>query len=384
MKVLRKQTLLIDSVIFFFSFSIFYITIHHYKDADITVHNEFIQAFNQGKIPMNGHFLFFIVVSVLSFFSANYNFIITVSSIVLSLMIILKRITTELLIEKINNDNRYFEKYYFIVSVLFIFLTNMPSHPPFNGIWPPISWINSTVIFVFPFCILLFYYSYLYVDNLSFVNLIKLMLLALLILISKPSYIFIFVVAYPIFTFIKHREVFWKSIILSMLLMILIFIQYQYIYHFYIQKIKLLNFNYDSVKITIDFFGAWRRISSNIIISSITWFSLPVSIMVLYGKKLIKEQVYVYALIGFLIGFLIFITFEEKVAAGYAHGALNFLWQLIISLYIWSVVSMALVLKYFRERGYLIWKDKVIFMVFIYYVLSAIAYLFNTVFMKIL
>lgn len=384
MKILKKPILLIDLLIFLFSFSVFYITCSYYADADITVHNKFIQLFNQGKIPLSGHFLFFLTVSILSFFSENYNFIVIICCVVLSLMIVFKRRITEFLIEKINNGNS--SQYYFLLSVLFIFLTNMPSHPPFNGIWPPISWINSTVIFVFPFCILLFYYSYLYVNNLSAHHLIKLVLLSLLIIITKPSYIFVFVVAFPVFTFIKKRTMFFKSVILSTVLIILIFIQYLYIYHFYINQVKIPNYplNYENIRLSIDFFNAWHRISSNLVASSVTWFSLPISIMILYGKRLIKEYIYLYALIGFLISFLIFITFEERVAAGYAHGALNFLWQLIIALYIWSVVSVSLVFKYSKERGNFIWKDKIVFGIFIYYVFAAMAYLFNTVFVKIL
>ncbi len=378
--LLKRYKILIDIFIFLFSFSVFYLATHNYAEADITVHTKSILLFNKGEVPIGGHFLFFLIISLLSFFSENYNTIVVVSCVVLSLMTILKRIVTEQFFDRINGNIG--SRYYFLLSVGFIFLINMPTHPPFKGLWPPITWINSTSIFVLPLCMILFYYSYIVSDKFTIVHFLKLLLLSLLIIISKPSYIFIFIIVFPILVLIRNRKLFIKSILFCVILIALISLQHEYIYHYYINKIQ--SSTYQHITIGIKLFGAWSRISQSIIVSAITWFALPISILILYGKQLIKEHLYLYALMGFVIGLLIFICLEELLPSGNAYGSVNFLWQLVISLYIWSVVSISFILKFIRERGFFTWKDKVILCVFLYYVAGGLLYLFNTVFIKLI
>lgn len=382
--ILKKHIyyILIDGLLFLFSLSYFYFSNYLYNTCDIAMHNKYILSFNKGEIPLSGHFFYFIIISILSLQSKNLCTITLTSSVVLSIMIIFKRIISESIVSKISKNNN--KIYSYLISLCLVLLTNMPSHPPFKSEWPPITWINSTTIFVFPFCILLFWYAFH--NSMNIINskklFIKILLLSILTLFIKPNYIFTFIVSYPIFLFLVKNKNLFPNILIIVLLCLLIGVQYLYIYKYLIVK---YNFNnYQKINIVVDFFSAWHRISRNIIISALLWFSIPLSILFLYYNIVWEKRIYLFAVIGFIVSLLIFITFEEVLPNGKPYGSVNFLWQVIISLYIWTLVSLSLVLGAVFERKKLIWKDILIFIVLFYNVFASLAYYVNTILSKII
>jgi len=328
-------------LLFLFLVFLYFIFLHFlHPDCDIAVHQKYILWFNEGKIPLMGHFLFFVTVSIFTFFFQNINTITFVSCLVLSFMIISKRRITEKLISTINDHDQSFSKYYFGISVLPIFMTNMPTHPPFRGLWPPITWINSTTIAVLPFCILLFYYSYLYAEILNVKQILFLLALSLIIILIKPSYLMNFVLSYPLYMLIliKNKQVTSKGFLLSFMIGVMLLLQFIYIYFF----IKSDLIQYQNVRTIIAPFSAWNRISSNIPLSALSWFLLPVIILIFYNKDLLNKKMYVFSPLNFIFSLVFFILMEQVAkSSNSVLGAVEFLWQLIISLYILSIVSIA-------------------------------------------
>jgi len=85
-------------LVFCIGFSVFYFSAHLSDCNDLCYHNKEIQLFNQGHSPINGHFVYFLIVSFFSLFSTNYEIISITSSIILSLCLLLKKWLTEQLI----------------------------------------------------------------------------------------------------------------------------------------------------------------------------------------------------------------------------------------------------------------------------------------------
>jgi hypothetical protein len=166
--------------------------------------------------------------------------------------------------------------------------------------------------------------------------------------------------------------------------MFLILIQYLYIYYFLVNKANL--FNYQHVKIVIEPFNAWKKISTNLFGSSVLWFALPIFISIVYFKKLFIEKIYIYSLIQFIFGLIIFIIFEEKDINNRPLGSVNFIWQVFITLYIWTVICVAFSLKYFiqePDKKMIKIKSIAILIVIFYYSVSTFILFYNTIISKI-
>lgn len=361
------------------SFIIFYLEYHLSYHTDISDHLNIIQQINNNKYPLPGHFDYFLTISVLSGFSTNQQTLILISSFVLSFSILMKKIFTEKFINNIIYPNTSIQSIIPWTSFLLIFFTLLPSRPPFQLPWPPITWLNSTFIFVLPFCVALFYYSYKFIADKNNRLLLYILLLSTIILLIKPSYLFVFVVSFPLMILINDRKItssFVKGASISILIIILIYCQYLYIYEY------LVNYNkipYSNVKIIISPFSAWNRISHNILISSILWFGFPILIILFLWNYLLKEKLFIYALINFILGLLIFVTFEEMMEFNNRpFGSVNFIWQLLISLYILILVCVSYFLKTFSLNHIFHYKNILIIICFFYYFIAGILYLFNT------
>jgi len=382
--------LITNILVFCIGFLVFYFSAHLPDCNDLCYHNKTIQLFNLGHSPINGHFVYFLTVSFFTLFSTNYEIISITSSVILSLCLLLKKwLTEKLIIDLIKladvKISSIIKIGIFVISTLLIFHSNMPVKPPYKLPWPPITWINSTTIFVFPFCIYLFQLSFKFIENpLSKKELLKLIFLSIFVLFSKPNYIIVFIISFPLMMFFYQRKFFIKSLYVITFLMFLMLIQYLYIYYFLVNKANL--FNYQHVKIVIEPFNAWKKISSNLFGSFLLWFALPIFISIIYFKKLFTEKIYIYALIQFILGLIIFIMFEEKNINNRPLGSVNFIWQVFITLYIWTVICVTFSLKYFiQEPNNKMIKIKsiAILTLILYYFVSTFILFYNTIFSKI-
>lgn len=372
-------------VIFLIGVFIYYRYSHLRECTDICRHIEYILSFNQGILPINGHFIYFLVVSVFSFFSGDYEYVSITASIILSLCLVGKKWVTEYILSQLILSVS--EKHSYILEVLVILISfllalhsNVPIKIPFNAPWPPITWLNSTTIFVFPFCMYLFYVSFKALRNTSLSTqvFLQLIIISVFIIFTKPNYMLVFLITFPLFALFFQRKIIVQSILLSFVIVLILALQYYYIFFIYVKHYNFLN--YQNIKITIEPFHAWNRISSNILASSVLWFALPVYVFIVYFKLLIKEKIYIYSIIQFFIAILIFILFEERTENGKIYGSVNFIWQAIITLYIWTIVSVAMAVKYYvtnLQNKKIIIHSIIIFALIIYYTIASVIPVFK-------
>lgn len=349
---------------------------------DLNLHNQAIKSLNEGKGVISPHFLYRGIVQVLSFFSVNITIINIWASVVLASAVIYKFIWTKnLVLSGFNPNFKLFKDKWWLnplVLALFMFLTNMPSRPPFTHELPPISWQNSTTIFLFPFALALFFKSFCFLQNQKTKLLWQIAIIGLISVLIKPNFMLVFGLVFPLFALIKFgfSKTFFKIIGVHIVFGLVIIAQF--IYTLYLSKSGAVA-NYEDVQIVIAPFKAWNKLTRSIPISFILWSSFPVLFLSFYYKKIRDKTLIHYASAFFLVGFLIFILINEQTKSGANVGAVNFLWQAIIVQFILFVVCFKEHLIILNNRAYFKKKDYLLFGIQFYYVFAGFMYLINTV-----
>lgn len=174
-------------------------------DSDIVDHVKFITNYAIYDIPTPANFLYYFVVYLVSFFSSNSTVLCWVSVFVLTFATFFKYVLVKKIISSelaASYSNPILLSSLLSFSLLFTF--SLPSILIFKGLlcslnFSPNVWHNSTTIFVMPFVILLFWTSLKQLKEFQVKRLFIITVLIITTVLIKPSFIFVFVVAYPIF-----------------------------------------------------------------------------------------------------------------------------------------------------------------------------------------
>jgi hypothetical protein len=160
-------TIVLSIVVFTICFVLFY-RFNIYGGGDSPVHIKYLQLWIHFKsLPCN--FLYYLTIYVVAFFKSDTGILYLSSSLVLSLSIVFKFSSSYKLsklylvhFKKIDYD---FKTSNLVSIFLFILLFTHPILFDFNihhhlylGLIPSNIWHNSTIIFLFPFSLLLFYF----------------------------------------------------------------------------------------------------------------------------------------------------------------------------------------------------------------------------------
>ena len=131
------------------------------------------------------------------------------------------------------------------ISMLFVFVIPLPGFLTddcymYIGTYTPNVWHNSTILFLFPFAILLFEQSWRQLQAFSTKRNSLILLLIILNLLIKPSFFFVFICVFPLMLLYKYqlRKEFWMSIIPVFLGGVLLVVQFVIIYKVNTQVLK--------------------------------------------------------------------------------------------------------------------------------------------------
>lgn len=350
---------------------------------DMQEHNSIIHGVIEGKYLMAPHFLYFLLVILLSKISS----VSTASVIILSIAVSFKLLATKQIIgnsllfaEEVPKETRaVISKFIFPLSFLLLFLTNMPNKLFGTDNLPPISWHNSTIIMLMPFSLWLFWYSFSYFRDANKKHLFYIGILSFFSVIIKPNFILVFIVVFPLFLLYRYRFSMTSIRVFLIIVFIAACLAAQYYYTYSYLSEKALTKMYNQVHIVLGPFDSWHRISGNLFFSFIAWALYPIAFLVFYFKSALKSTMYNYALSLFILGFLIFILFTEKDATGKDIGAVNFIWQVIMCHYILFLTSMIEQIKIMSKRGAFQIRDYALSAIFIAYILSGVAYVVRTI-----
>jgi hypothetical protein len=248
------------------------------------------------------------------------------------------------------------------------------------GKFTPTIWHNSTSLLAFPFCILLFQISLPYLEYPKISQLFYIFIVAITLIMIKPSFIFPFIPAFPLMVFLRGKRFsrgLLYAILLSLILLVIILAEKIIIYDLG-QFDELISGGKKS-GIALKPFGVWLTWTDQPIRDLFLSFLFPATFILFYYKELVKDTHFIFSTLLVFFGILIFFLFVET-GPRYLDG--NFYWQIILTLYIWYLVMIKFLIQKIlpNEVGLTNpwrWnkKNKILFFLFLIHVLSGFVYL---------
>lgn len=366
---------------------VFLISIYNFLtytvSTDIALHAQFIKSYADGHIPFQVNFLYYFTVYAISFFSSDLNILLFVSIYVLAFITFLKyHVVKKIIYSEINQLS---EKAVIISSLstfLLIICFSLPSILLLDNMYylanfPANVWHNSTVIFAMPFVILLFWNSAKQISDYKQSRLILIIFLIAINIVIKPSFVFVYVLAFPLINFIRHK--FTKPFLLNLtpVIFAFFFIALQY---YYVFVSSTNNVNQSSVK--IDLFNVlaywtksthWYQIAIIVLSTIISSYLFPI-VLLLRNKQLIHKNIVLFGVFCSTIGLLIFYVLSET---GSREFDGNFIWQTFMCSFLLFFVCIVELLKmiFSNKSGWKTYRIEIIF--FLLHVLSGIYYFYR-------
>ena len=355
---------LILPVLFLFLFAAYYalLKVIPADYNDIHDHAAFARQMCTGEIPYTGNFLVYLLVNVFSFFSAKVTpteislcFLLAFAGTYryqLSVKKINQVLNSELPINQpINQSTNQLYLHFLALSMLFVFAIPIPNYFlgdyfMYIGNYVPNVWHNSTILFLFPFAMLLFDLSYKQLKTYDAKRNGWIFLLILLNLFIKPSYFFVFISVYPFLLLFNYKlkKEFWYSIIPLVVGFIILIIEYIIIYKTVQPTTKEAS--------SVIFMPFYRNpeFEDLYLIPIAMLFSMffPILYTLFNLPKLVKNQLFWYTSLSFLVSVLIFFFISESGPRA-SHG--NFYWQIVICNWICFFVALLALLKDIKFEG---------------------------------
>jgi len=354
-----KLALIISAAVFI-AFAIFYymLILVCKVPTDIQLHSNAASHTFSGSGTLPPNILYFLVIYAGAGFSTSMHALFCSSVIVVAISIALKYLITTRIYGQFNNSAETSRGgiFFSVFTLLLLLLaSNIPYINPFiqgndfyAGSFSPNVWHNSTTIFLMPFALLLFWYSYLTITRRDKDYMIQSLVLVVLNVAIKPSFFFVYAMVYPLFLFAyeKFSKRFFRNIIPVAVGLICIFLEYVVIYK--IMKRSVISAGKGEVS-TIVFapFVLWRSMISLwyaplILLCSYTF---PLLYILFYFKE-IRNKLNLYVIAYCVIAFLLFICISET---GERAMDGNFAWQVIICSYLLFMVVTFRVLQKIKK-----------------------------------
>lgn len=319
-------------------------------DSDIPDHIKSLTSFIEGSEPIRANFLYYFVVYFFSFFSSNSTVLCWVSVFVLAFATFFKYVLVKKII--VSELSAFYSNTILLSSLLsfsLLFSFSLPSILLFKGLLSTYSlthnvWHNSTAIFVMPFVIVLFWTSLKQLQEFQVKRLLYITVLMVITVLIKPSFIFVYVVAYPIFLLNKYKltKIFWVNLIPIILAFLIIIVEYYFIYvesradnksSIGIDLFHIINSRYAH--------GNWFYILAVFISTIVSGFLFPI-VLLFRNSELCKEEMIQFAILCSVIGIIISSTLYETGVRS-LHGNLG--WQNVMCSFLLFLVCIVQLLK---------------------------------------
>lgn len=245
------------------------------------------------------------------------------------------------------------------------------------GKFTPNVWHNSTTIFVFPFSIALFFVSLEWIGSPKQKWWWAQLLLGVLVLSIKPSFLFVFIPALPLIDLLKRKRFdqnFALTVLLSGMLLGGVFFQKYLIYHQNPFTDQVFGVSAKS-EIILAPFEVWDFYVENKFQDVATSFLFVFAGIFLMGKRLWNDWHFQYALIMVLGAISIYFLIAES---GTRMLDANFYWQIPISLFILYLVFVKHLLFEIQsvpKLKDLPWKTQMLLFLYSLHVFSGMLYL---------
>jgi hypothetical protein len=342
--------------------------------TDINTHVYMIVSSLDGTISPPANFLFYLTVYVASFFSTNIQKLTIVTDHVLDLSILGKYIVTYLFLystASISNGIKPGKRNLIITLLAFglAFAFSFPigsirSGQYYLGQIPPSVWHNSTVIFLMPFAILLFWLSYQQLISPNRLRRILIISLVILNILIKPSFFFVYLLSYPILlvkAFGVKKQAFLELLPIG-IGAVLLFVEF---YLLFIQDPL-------SSGLSIHPFQVWGAYSPNIPLSILASISFPLFYTFIYWKDVKKDTLLQYAWLLFISGIIIFSLLVQN---GDQESSGNFIWQCIAANYLLFMGVLSRLIPKLIHNPKPVWRQIVVSVIFALHFISGAYYI---------
>ena len=380
MKIFKNEIIYFEILIFGLLFFLYY-NFSFNITTDIQQHAQFIINYANGNSPQQVNFLYYYTVYFFSFFSNNPTIILLTSAIILTIATFAKYYITKTILvtqlEFTENKNKRIIAY---ISFVLLFLISLPAIYFFTNCFylltcNPTIWHNSTTIFVMPFVLLLFWNSYLQLQSHSKKRLVIIFILIALNAVTKPSFLFVFFVVYPLFLLQKYEintKTFWINLLPIACGIIFVILEYYLIYLNSEPKQST-----SSIAIYIfHFFIVWSNGNNSyllFILSILSSFLFPI-VLILKNNQLIKSRLILYAISCTFFAILVSVTIIETGNRVYDG---NFLWQVFMCSYLLFFSCILELLKLIKQNNFSFKKYFIELFVLTLHFVSGIIYLVN-------
>lgn len=203
------------------------------------------------------------------------------------------------------------------------------------------TWHNSTLIAVFPFSILLMKFTLNWISTPSKKNTYWILGLGILVALFKPSFLFCFIPAFPLFILLSERKLnqkLWLASGISTLLFLVILLE------------KFLIFNWDPMQqelytqseqaqVVLAPMKVWLYFSDQPIFDFVSSFPLLIAFLIFWRKEAFQSKFFSFSFLNLLFALLVYALFAETGFRMY-HG--NFYWQIPIALFL-NTLSICLI-----------------------------------------
>lgn len=331
--------------------------------SDIIGHVTFLYKYLLGQETYLTSTLYSFVVYVFSGFKTDFNFLVFSSVFVLTVSNFVKYLLMKnIFVSEFcgTKSCAYIVRLSSLFSLSLCFVFSIPflwffKHYYYLGNLPANIWHNSTSIFTMPFVLMLFWLSAKQIDEFSKKRLYAILVLIALNAVAKPSFLLVYVVAYPVLMFLKHK--FNKTFLVNMIPLslagVLLFSVYMFIYQ------TNHSSAYDNSSITInvlEFINVYyynnQNVWMSIVVLSIALvgsFLFPI-VTLLRNKSMLQTSQVRFALLCTTIGVLMAVFVNETGEKAW-HG--NFIWQAIMCSFVFFfAVAFELLKKIISTPGW--------------------------------
>jgi len=352
---LSTTTLTGGAIVFAFFLGYYLLLLFGHTSSDIQAHAKIAYSYAVNNDKLFPNFLYFFLVAVLAGFSKNVYAYYAASVILICLALAAKFLITQHYLKKYLNNKNYKPVYYTVLAVMMLFVFALPGVNFFTdrqfyyGTLPPNVWHNSTVIFLMPFSVLLFFVSFELFFSGTVLSKKGLLLVFALVIVNafiKPSFLFTIIPTVFIFfcwnIFIKKASTaFYTSLVPYIAGLLVIAAEYYLIFN---QGHVSSVVNADTASsVAIEPFAVWKNYSPNMLVSFIGSCFFPLIYIVITKGAVLKKRLVQFALVNYTGAMLMWILFAEE---GYRKFDANFCWQAIVGAYL---LFLSLLISYIND-----------------------------------
>lgn len=344
-----------------------------------------IQVFH-GEVALPPTALFYVLVGLVGFGQADFTLLMGAAMVVCAALVTAKWWITRNILrnhyqaQPAVQDNDAAADW---LALALIFVCSLPTPDWWQagryiiGQPSPNYWMNGTLLASWPFALILFWQSYRQLQQPQAGWWRWMTLWLVLLLVSKPSYAFVFAVVYPVFLVARHgfaRAVRWQLVPFVGLAMLLA-IEF-YLVFWQAESVYVKQFNKGNPSgVEICPFCVWNLYSSHILRSVLAGVAFPLGVALAYWSDLRHKLLFWYAWAGFLASLAISAAFAQT---GEEHYTWAFRFQTYIASYLLFLVSALLVREKISAQGPgLRGRSRWLVLLFLLHLLSGFVYLFK-------